>query len=1283
MKVAVGINYIGCAGCCGLFMSRDGFKLHIEFCDGDPLKSHCEAFACARSRYLEFIAKESLYRLKENSLNDSVEAEKIISPRKCKGKKIKELKRQNKSEHASEVSFTDNLKPMEIKYFNPTDPEHSLILSNTSHDFEEQPNFDCLKHEDGSEPFREEQQNFESFQDVHGHGKGTDPTLNTDMQLEISNGHQEDHDGRLPKEDSSLDTKIIKDIDMNVVICSNTIIPSTVDNSKGLLSTTSDPSLSSCIGGGLLSDQQLSPGGWTPSMSTPSVWNPVITGNAATGWAPSMSSASGWHPTASATNSWTTNSNQSLISKDPLHDTNSVPSHCVPETILNQELSVPSSEIRAQSVEREHKSNQELQTQPEAGASNEDVLEDVSSIVPKPYKENCEVESDAIARNDNGSVIRGYYDEKCETADCHRGSINFTTSGDISKLISQLEHSINTSVSGETTTDLVSVCKTLTTPSVTGEMVTNLDFAKGADSQSSEDELVIDEGPKIIRYRNRIRKSHRKRPLHGMEIQLVEVMKEMPKSNYEAYFDFCGKRDPLVGSDLNDSKVNHQVVGKSGLSEHQPSTEDAFNVPEELCEMLEEDDANSMGNSNETEIRKNKLAYFKVFRYEGKSLYVGIKRETRESFSNNSFCGDNTFSERTVEDASPIDSNSTIGQSLVENNLDPVVDKRPNPISQLDHEVQTNFSEDEDSCGSMEDLEAMDIPHLIEKLAPIPRFKTSKSQGYTSTRFNSKASTQKYIQQIIKRSAEDSTNSKYCEAVMNGVPVLKRVPKADETDHNAAKRTKFVEMPNKNMDIDPTIAKGSTEDNDDASELETSKFISGQATQSKTKSNPTKGLKQRAEIKKKSDLQQITSKPRRSSRCIKMPEKLIVENKPEERKTVPTCDDSGEEYVTGQGEDSDGESIQVSFKTKDTKVVLPMPTEDQYTKEQCGSQTVYICNLCKQKLLSLVKLRNHLALTHNNGQEFTCKDCDFTTLYRRRYKAHVKRHTGDKSICPYCPTFYKDNSSLTRHINIKHFEQSNFRCCQCEHIAIDNQHLADHMRTHSGELLVCRYSGCEYKTWSYRNYCQHEQRHEPQFLCGQCGYSTSNKQTFTKHIATHSNLCSYQCSLCSFQARTKQIVVDHAVRDHNHMVTYSCDREQCSYTTQYQDFITSHIYNHLGVFPYKCSLCSYKGVSSAEVYEHSSIEHPNHTITFVKLLPEVQKVNPVDYIVPQKTLLDSGRFEVLEIEPQTNDCIRRDKRSKVKKDRSDKKKGKKKTMFDSDVITIDIPGDNADQVWKH
>ena len=77
----------------------------------------------------------------------------------------------------------------------------------------------------------------------------------------------------------------------------------------------------------------------------------------------------------------------------------------------------------------------------------------------------------------------------------------------------------------------------------------------------------------------------------------------------------------------------------------------------------------------------------------------------------------------------------------------------------------------------------------------------------------------------------------------------------------------------------------------------------------------------------------------------------------------------------------------------------------------------YPCALCDFKAKQSPGLKCHMALSHNIGQELSCK----------QFK---KNHEGVKEVCDKCCKFYADRKHLKVHIDSVH-NNVRFQCDQC------------------------------------------------------------------------------------------------------------------------------------------------------------------------------------------------------------------------------------------------------------
>lgn len=109
--------------------------------------------------------------------------------------------------------------------------------------------------------------------------------------------------------------------------------------------------------------------------------------------------------------------------------------------------------------------------------------------------------------------------------------------------------------------------------------------------------------------------------------------------------------------------------------------------------------------------------------------------------------------------------------------------------------------------------------------------------------------------------------------------------------------------------------------------------------------------------------------------------------------------------------------------------------------------------------------------------------------------------------CSVCPYQTRNNAFLQHHEKTVHLKKRFFRCLQCGYTTSERGRYTKHIRYHSLPKMQCEF--CFFKTaykWNMERHMKnHEEGAEGAFHCASCNFTTSTKQSFKSHVTNHHN----------------------------------------------------------------------------------------------------------------------------------------------------------------------------------
>ncbi|XP_056332503.1 zinc finger protein 513 [Danio aesculapii] len=156
-----------------------------------------------------------------------------------------------------------------------------------------------------------------------------------------------------------------------------------------------------------------------------------------------------------------------------------------------------------------------------------------------------------------------------------------------------------------------------------------------------------------------------------------------------------------------------------------------------------------------------------------------------------------------------------------------------------------------------------------------------------------------------------------------------------------------------------------------------------------------------------------------------------------------------------------------------------------------------ICSKCTLDMLSK-------SSPDKDDKLFPCTSCPFVTQYPNHLARHMKTHSGEKPYkCPQCSYASAHFDNLKRHHRV-HTGEKPYKCRVCDYACGNLANLKRHERIHSGSKpFQC--SVCSYSCNQSMNLKRHMLRHtgEKPFKCQHCGYTTGHWDNYKRHQKKH------------------------------------------------------------------------------------------------------------------------------------------------------------------------------------
>lgn len=208
---------------------------------------------------------------------------------------------------------------------------------------------------------------------------------------------------------------------------------------------------------------------------------------------------------------------------------------------------------------------------------------------------------------------------------------------------------------------------------------------------------------------------------------------------------------------------------------------------------------------------------------------------------------------------------------------------------------------------------------------------------------------------------------------------------------------------------------------------------------------------------------------------------------------------------------------------------------------------------------------------------YECYVCRKDFRERRLLRSHMKLHVQQPRLCLVCGIFCSSATSLSRHMKLHDSDETKSHLCTiCGKGFKIRQYLLRHNRKEhqlwaDNTPPVCTICGTYFdkKSLLHEHMKTHPFEETRNFICTICNHGARNAYNLKRHMQTHSNDRSFECSICqkTFHPRYAK---DH-MKSHTESRKHKCP--DCGKRFKRKYALKQHMYQHGGAPEHKCDIC--------------------------------------------------------------------------------------------------------------
>ena len=285
-----------------------------------------------------------------------------------------------------------------------------------------------------------------------------------------------------------------------------------------------------------------------------------------------------------------------------------------------------------------------------------------------------------------------------------------------------------------------------------------------------------------------------------------------------------------------------------------------------------------------------------------------------------------------------------------------------------------------------------------------------------------------------------------------------------------------------------------------------------------------------------------------------------------------------------------------------TKGHLVIHRKDKHVEEclAAGIRSIFDkkqCPYCETKCNSPGSLNGHIFNVHKDKREnhpnlqptHTCEHCNEKFYGKQRLTKHILMKHTENSYCKLCYKYFPNSTALKEHNEDEHSTPSTHVCDICSKEFQTKGRLEIHIKRHENGPRKCKFLCPHCKTGKYQKE-EHLEQHilenhsGKEYICSQCPMVFLNPQTRRNHEKRNHTEKNIKCDHCDMMFSSQCYKNAHVEMVHIKEPNKICPH--CGEGFTDKTVFTAHVNRHLDHRPHACELCGKRYLTERDLKHH-------------------------------------------------------------------------------------------------